>query len=94
MMILEKKVHEFAQMKATSNSQEETECGREPKEMSRPTTSTRRGFMESHGAGVQILMTARLAIEMGTPIYAIVESVQTARMEEVHQVKSLPLLKK
>jgi fatty acid synthase subunit alpha, fungi type len=47
--------YEFAQMKATSNSAEEVDAGREPREMSRPASSTRSGFMEAHGAGVQVL---------------------------------------
>lgn len=46
--------------------------------MSRPATSTRGGFMEAHGAGVEILMNAQLAIEMGVPIYGIVAHVATA----------------
>lgn len=35
--------YEFAQMKATSNSETEFAMGREPTEMSRPTTTTRSG---------------------------------------------------
>jgi phosphopantetheine--protein transferase-like protein len=65
-------------MKATSNSEAETEAGRLPAEMSRPATSTRSGFMESQGAGVQILMAADLAVKMGVPIYGIVGHVATA----------------
>lgn len=38
---------EFANMKATSNSETEFAAGREPNEMSRPTTSTRSGFSSS-----------------------------------------------
>ena len=41
--------YEFAQMRATSNSAEEAEKGRLPKEQSRPATTTRAGFMESQG---------------------------------------------
>lgn len=69
---------EFANMKATASSADEIAKGRAPKEMSRPATSTRGGFVESQGAGTQILMTAALAIQMGVPIYAIVEHVSTA----------------
>jgi 3-oxoacyl-(acyl-carrier-protein) synthase len=36
--------YEFANMAATSNSVKEFAAGREPNEMSRPTTSTRSGF--------------------------------------------------
>jgi fatty acid synthase subunit alpha len=70
--------YEFAKMGATSNSAHETEHGREPRTMSRPMTTTRGGFMESQGAGVQVLMTARLAITMGAPIYGIVACSNTA----------------
>ncbi|KAF1774831.1 HotDog domain [Phytophthora cactorum] len=38
-------------MKATSDSVKEAGMGREPKEMCRPCSTTRGGFMESHGAG-------------------------------------------
>lgn len=69
---------EFAQMKATSNSQMEARMGRPPDEQSRPMTSTRSGFMESQGAGIQLLMTAKLALEMGCPIYGVVGMCSTA----------------
>lgn len=46
--------YEFAQMKATSSAASELAMGREPSEMSRPTSSTRGGFMESQGAGTQV----------------------------------------
>lgn len=58
-------------MKATSNAVDELAAGREPSEMSRPTTRSRSGFMESQGCGVQILMTAKLALEIGCPIQGI-----------------------
>lgn len=70
--------HEFANMGATSNSLVETNNGREPKEMCRPATSTRNGFMESQGAGVQVIMRGDLAVEMGVPIYGIVGMTATA----------------
>ncbi|PCH04717.1 Thiolase-like, subgroup [Penicillium occitanis (nom. inval.)] len=63
---------EFSNMKATSNAETEAEAGRDPKEMSRPAASSRKGFMESHGAGFHIACTAKLAIEMGLPIHGIV----------------------
>ncbi|KAL4786530.1 hypothetical protein BJX76DRAFT_355074 [Aspergillus varians] len=63
---------EFANIKATANSTEELSKGRTPANISRPTTSSRSGFAESAGCGVQILMSAALAIEMGLPIYGIV----------------------
>jgi len=70
--------YEFANMKATSNAEEELLCGRTPQEMSRPTTTTRTGFMESQGCGVQLIMTAKLGLEMGVPIYGIVALTATA----------------
>ncbi|KAH7018881.1 fatty acid synthase subunit alpha reductase [Ilyonectria destructans] len=70
--------YEFANMKATSNAVDEFEHGRTPKEMSRPATTTRNGFMESQGSGVQILMTAQVALDMGVPIYGIIALSTTA----------------
>ena len=70
--------YEFANMKATSNAEDEFAHGRTPREMSRPTTTTRNGFMESQGCGMQIIMSARLALDMGTPIYGILGLVATA----------------
>ncbi|SGZ13233.1 BQ5605_C028g10557 [Microbotryum silenes-dioicae] len=78
---------EFANMKATSNTLTEFAAGREPTEMSRPTTSTRSGFsmfarlcgrVESQGCGTQVLMSAKTAIEMGATIYGIVAFTSTA----------------
>jgi fatty acid synthase subunit alpha len=63
--------YEFANMGATSNSVDELARGRTPKEMSRPTTTTRNGFVESQGCGIQVVMTAKLALEMGVPIYGV-----------------------
>ncbi|KAH8802729.1 fatty acid synthase-like protein [Xylogone sp. PMI_703] len=70
--------YEFANMKATSNAVEEMEHGRTPGEMSRPTTTTRNGFMESQGCGMQLIMSAKLALDMGVPIYGIIAMVTTA----------------
>ncbi|KAH6976312.1 fatty acid synthase subunit alpha reductase [Ilyonectria sp. MPI-CAGE-AT-0026] len=70
--------YEFANMKATSNAVDEFEHGRTPQEMSRPTATTRNGFMESQGCGVQILMTAQVALDMGVPIYGIIALSTTA----------------
>ncbi|KAI1322290.1 fatty acid synthase subunit alpha [Xylariaceae sp. FL0255] len=70
--------YEFANMKATSNAVDEFAHGRTPQEMSRPTTTTRNGFMESQGCGVQIIMTAKLALDMGLPIYGILALTTTA----------------
>jgi fatty acid synthase subunit alpha len=46
--------------------------------MSRPVSDTRAGFMESQGAGTQILSSAAMAIKMGVPIYGIVALSNTA----------------
>ncbi|KAJ3021482.1 3-oxoacyl-[acyl-carrier-protein] synthase [Thoreauomyces humboldtii] len=70
--------YEFANMKATSNSVEEFARGREPRDMCRPATDTRAGFMESQGAGIHVLMTADLAIKMGVPIRGIIACTNTA----------------
>lgn len=70
--------YEFANMKATSNAEDEFAHGRTPKEMSRPTTTTRNGFMESQGCGMQVIMDARLALDMGVPIYGILGFTATA----------------
>jgi fatty acid synthase subunit alpha len=70
--------YEFANMKATSNAVDEEKHGRTPQEMSRPTTTTRNGFMESQGCGIQVIMTAQLALDMGVPIYGILGYTATA----------------
>lgn len=70
--------YEFANMKATSSTNDELAKGRLPNEMSRPTTSSRSGFMESAGCGVQIIMNAELALEMGVPIYGVIGYTQMA----------------
>lgn len=70
--------YEFANMNATSNSLDEFAHGRTPKEMSRPTTTTRHGFMEAQGSGIQVIMTADLAIKMGVPIHAVLAMSATA----------------
>ncbi|KAJ2910492.1 fatty acid synthase alpha subunit Lsd1, partial [Coemansia aciculifera] len=69
---------EFGNMGATSNSVEEFARGRTPIEMSRPSTTTRNGFMEGHGAGIVTLMSASAAIEFGAPIYGIIAMSGTA----------------
>lgn len=70
--------YEFANMKATSNAEDEFAHGRTPQEMSRPTTTTRNGFMESQGCGMQVIMSAQLALDMGVPIYGILALTATA----------------
>lgn len=70
--------YEFGNMKATSDTLDEFEHGRTPSEMSRPTTTTRNGFMEAQGAGLQVIMNADLALKMGVPIYGIIGLTATA----------------
>ena len=69
---------EFGNMKATMKSGDDLARGRDPTEMSRPATSTRKGFVEAEGAGIQLITSATLALEMGLPIYGIVALTQTA----------------
>ncbi|GME71513.1 unnamed protein product [[Candida] boidinii] len=70
--------YEFANMNATSNAVDEFAHGRTPAEMSRPATTSRNGFMEAQGSGIQVLMTAELALKMGVPIYAVLAMASTA----------------
>ena len=70
--------YEFAQMKATSNAETEFAMGREPTEMSRPTTTTRSGFMESMGCGIHVIMSARTAINLGAPIRGVIAYTSTS----------------
>lgn len=68
---------EFANMGATISSEQDALAGREPSEMSRPTTTTRGGFMESQGGAVQCVCSASFAIEAGLPIQAVVAHTST-----------------
>lgn len=70
--------YEFANMNATSNAETEFAHGRTPQEMSRPTTTTRAGFMESQGCGMQLIMSAQLALDMGVPIHGVLALTTTA----------------
>lgn len=70
--------YEFANMNATANALDEAAHGRTPSEISRPATTSRNGFTEAQGSGIQVLMPASLAIKMGVPIYAIVAMTSTA----------------
>ena len=70
----EEESYAFSTMNATANAREQLRIGRSPNEMSRPTTESRSGFVESQGCGVQIITTAAMAVEMGLPIYAIIAS--------------------
>ncbi|KAF6814060.1 fatty acid synthase subunit alpha reductase [Colletotrichum sojae] len=64
--------YEFGSMKATCDTDAEFAAGRSPTEMSRPTASSRSGFVESQGCGIQVITTAELALEMGLPIFGVV----------------------
>ncbi|KAH8890014.1 fatty acid synthase subunit alpha reductase [Thozetella sp. PMI_491] len=63
---------EFGSMGATCDTDAEHTAGRCPREMSRPMASSRNGFVEAQGCGVQVLTSAELAIEMGLPIFGVV----------------------
>ncbi|GJC89906.1 fatty acid synthase apf5 [Colletotrichum liriopes] len=63
---------EFGSMGATCNTDTEFAKGRSPRQMSRPMASSRSGFVESQGCGIQVLTTAELALEMGLPIFGVV----------------------
>ncbi|TFY76669.1 hypothetical protein EWM64_g7343 [Hericium alpestre] len=76
--ISEEGSYEFANMKATSNSETEFAMGREPTEMSRPATTTRSGFMEAQGTGVHIVMSAKTAIKLGCPIRGVIGFTSTS----------------
>ncbi len=65
-------------MKATSNAETELAMGREPSEMSRPTTTTRSGFMESMGSGVHVLMSAKTALQIGARIGVVIGFTSTS----------------
>lgn len=69
---------EFANMQATIDLDKDAATGRTPKEASRPTTTTRAGFVEGEGAGIQLLTTAQLALDMGLPIRGIIALTHTA----------------
>lgn len=69
---------EFANMKATIDPETDFKRGREPAEMSRPATSSRDGFVEGQGCGLQVLTSAKLALEMGLPIHCVVALTHTA----------------
>ncbi|KAI6252106.1 hypothetical protein MCOR21_011639 [Pyricularia oryzae] len=68
----------FAHMSATVDATREAARGRSPREASRPMASTRAGFVESEGCGVQILCTARTAIDLGLPIHGVIAMTHTA----------------
>lgn len=63
---------EFGSMKATCDTDAEFAAGRSPREMSRPTASSRSGFVESQGCGIQVITSAELALKMGLPIFGVV----------------------
>jgi fatty acid synthase subunit alpha len=78
--------YEFAAMGATCNTELDAAKGRAVTEASRPMTSSRAGFVEAQGAGMQLLMDAELAIKMGLPIYAVVGLTNTATDREGRSV--------
>ncbi|KAJ5262335.1 hypothetical protein N7524_007640 [Penicillium chrysogenum] len=69
---------EFANMKATTDAAAEATKGRLPQEMSRPSAESRSGFVESQGSGIEVITSARLALDLGLPIQGIIAWVGTA----------------
>ena len=69
---------EFGNMNATLDNDRDVAAGRHPKEASRPFSAGRGGFTEAQGGGVQILTTAKLALELGLPIYGVLAAANTA----------------
>ncbi|KAG1719846.1 hypothetical protein EDB19DRAFT_1918466 [Suillus lakei] len=61
--------YKLANMKAVSNAEIEFAMGHEPTEISRLATTTRSGFIESEGTGIDIIVTARTALEIGAPTH-------------------------
>ncbi|KAH9973861.1 hypothetical protein BGW80DRAFT_227162 [Lactifluus volemus] len=66
-MTCEEGFYGFSNMKATSNLETELAMGREPAEMSRPTTTTSLQFMESQGVGVNIVMSVKTVLRVSLP---------------------------
>ncbi|KAK8069369.1 fatty acid synthase alpha subunit FasA [Apiospora phragmitis] len=69
---------EFGNMQATVDAGKEAAMGRSPRRYVSPTAASRSGFVEAEGSGVQLMTTARLALDMGMPIHAIVALSHTA----------------
>ncbi|KAJ2869344.1 fatty acid synthase alpha subunit Lsd1, partial [Coemansia erecta] len=79
-------MYEFANMGALADNVEDAANGRTPRESCRPCTTTRMGLLESHGAGVVVLMSASAAIQCGAPIYGIVGMSQMASDKQSRSV--------
>ncbi|KAM0815019.1 putative beta-ketoacyl-[acyl-carrier-protein] synthase I [Seiridium cardinale] len=69
---------EFANMGATNNTAADMKRGRSPREASRPCASSRAGFVESEGCGIQVITSAKVALDLGLPIRSVVAHVSTA----------------
>ncbi|KAF5973701.1 fatty acid synthase subunit alpha [Fusarium coicis] len=74
----EEVAYEFAKMRATVSLDAEEDRGRTYSKISRPMKITRDGFVEAQGCSIQVLASARVAIDIGIPIYGIVSWVGTA----------------
>jgi fatty acid synthase len=61
----------FGDMHATANTDELTEMGFAPVQMSRPNDRRRKGFVESQGGGTLLLARADMALKMGLPITGV-----------------------
>ncbi|OLY84576.1 Fatty acid synthase subunit beta, partial [Smittium mucronatum] len=75
---VEQTSYEFYKIGVSANIKEEFEKGRDPSEISRPFSSTSCGMVESMGSACEILTSAKLALDMGLPIYGIVAYCCTA----------------
>lgn len=69
--------YELVKSNATASTSDEQRNGRSAGEASRPATTTSNHIVESQGAGVQVVMTAKLALDMGLPIHGVVALANT-----------------
>lgn len=69
---------EFGNMNATMDNERDLLAGRAPSEASRPFSSSRKGFTEAQGGGIQIVTTASLALQLGLPVYGVLAAANTA----------------
>lgn len=51
---------EFSNMQANIDSAKDAAAGRDPRQMSRPTTSSRAGFVNAEGSGIQLMSKSKL----------------------------------
>lgn len=61
----------FGDMHATADTDEMTQMGFEPSQMSRPNDIRRRGFVEAQGGGTLLLTRASIAAKLGLPVRGV-----------------------